>query len=159
MSAAAGRVFSRIPGTDTPSLDGQRYLQTGYSVVSEGLANAGWTSVTANNVPSQKNWTYAHTPYMYSHGERGGPMATYLETAMARNNFDLWLNTSVERIVRTAGHATGLNVIPTDDGGYNGTIQLTPVTGRVIVSSGAFGTAKLLFRSKSDKITSRIQDF
>lgn len=75
-------------------------------------------------------------------------MATYLETASARSNFDLWLNTSVERIVRTAGHATGLEVIATDNGGYNGTIQLTPTTGRVIISSGAFGTAKLLFRSK-----------
>jgi cellobiose dehydrogenase (acceptor) len=148
MAAAAGRVFSRIPGTDSPSMDGERYLQSGYGVVAEGLANAGWKSVTANNVPSQKNWTYAHTPYMYSNGERGGPMATYLETASARKNFDLWLNTSVERIVRTAGHATGLEVIATDNGGYNGTIQLTPTTGRVIISAGAFGTAKLLFRSK-----------
>lgn len=150
MAAAAGRVFSRIPGTDTPSLDGVRYLQTGFDVVSKGLNNAGWKSITANNVPSQKNRTYAHTPYMYSHGERGGPMATYLETASARSNFHLWLNTSVERIVRTAGHATGLEVIATDNGGYNGTIHLTPTTGRVIISSGAFGTAKLLFRSKYD---------
>jgi cellobiose dehydrogenase (acceptor) len=149
MAAAVGRVFTRIPGTDHPSLDGQLYLQTGFDVVSEGLAKAGWTSVTANNVPSQKNWTYAHTPYMYSNGERGGPMATYLETASARSNFNLWLNTSVERIVRIAGHATGLEVIATDNGGYNGTIQLTPTTGRVIVSAGAFGTTKLLFRSKS----------
>lgn len=77
-------------------------------------------------------------------------MATYLETATARSNFHMWLNTSVERIVRTAGHATGLKVIPTNNGGYNGTIQLTPVTGRVIISAGAFGTAKLLFRSKFD---------
>jgi cellobiose dehydrogenase (acceptor) len=150
MAAAAGRVFSRIPGTDHPSLDGQLYLQTGYGVVSQGLANAGWTNVVANTVPSQKNRTYAHTPYMYSHGERGGPMATYLQTAMARSNFHMWLNTSVERIVRTAGHATGLEVIPTNNGGYNGTIRLTPTTGRVIVSAGAFGTAKLLFRSKLD---------
>jgi cellobiose dehydrogenase (acceptor) len=104
--------------------------------------------VVANTVPSQKNRTYAHTPYMYSHGERGGPMATYLQTAMARSKFYMWLNTSVERIVRTAGHATGLEVIPTNNGGYNGTIRLTPTTGRVIVSAGAFGTAKLLFRSK-----------
>lgn len=147
MAASSQAVFSRIPGTDTPSLDGVRYLQTGYSVVAEGLALAGWESITANNVPSEKNRTYAHTPYMYSHAERGGPMATYLVTADARSNFDMWLNTSVERIVRSGGHATGLEVIPTNNGGYNGTIQLTPTTGRVIVSGGAFGTAKLLFRS------------
>lgn len=148
MESASSRVFSRIPGTDHPSMDGQRYLQTGFDVVSQGLSSAGWTSVTANEVPSQKNRTYAHTPYMYSNGERGGPMATYLVSAMARPNFDLWLNTSVERIVRTGGHATGLEVIPTQNGGYQGTIQLTPTTGRVIVSAGAFGTSKLLFRSK-----------
>lgn len=74
-------------------------------------------------------------------------MATYLVTANARSNFKMWLNTSVERIVRTGGHATGLNVVATHNGGYSGTVQLTPVTGRVIVSAGAFGTAKLLFRS------------
>ncbi|OBT67703.1 hypothetical protein VE03_03484 [Pseudogymnoascus sp. 23342-1-I1] len=138
MASASSRVFSRIPGTDHPSMDGQRYLQTGFDVITQGLSGAGWTSVTANDVPDQKNRTYAHTPYMYSNGERGGPMATYLVTAMKRPNFEMWLNTSVERIVRTGGHATGLDVIATQSGGY---------TGRVIVSSGAFGTAKLLFRS------------
>jgi cellobiose dehydrogenase (acceptor) len=116
-------------------------------VVAAGLTNAGWSQITANNVPSQKNRTFAHTPYMYINGERGGPLATYLVTASARSNFHLWLNTSVERIVRSGGHATGLNVVATNNGGYQGTVKLTPVTGRVILSAGAFGTPKLLFRS------------
>lgn len=128
-------------------MDGLRYIQSGFNIVREGLAQAGWDSVTANNVPDQKNQTYAHTPYMYSNGERGGPMATYLVTASARSNFHMWLNTSVERINRVGGHATSLNVIATNNGGRQGTVQLTPVTGRVIVAGGAFGTAKLLFRS------------
>ncbi|KAF4631847.1 cellobiose dehydrogenase [Cudoniella acicularis] len=147
MAAATERVFSRIPGTDHPSLDGKRYLQSGFDTVSKGLANANWTSVTANDVPGQKNRTYAHTPYMYAHGERGGPQATYLVTAMARKNFQMWLNTSVERINRVGGHATGLDVIAQNNGGRVGTVKLTPVTGRVIVAAGTFGTAKLLFRS------------
>ena len=148
MAPASSRVFSRIPGTDHPSMDGRRYLQTGFDLVSQALAGAGWTSVTANDVPDQKNRTYAHTPYMYSNGERGGPLATYLVTAMKRPNFEMWLNTSVERIVRTGGHATGLKVIATEHGGYSGLVQLTPTTGRVIVSAGAFGTTKLLYRSE-----------
>lgn len=83
---------------------------------------------------------------MFSNGERGGPMATYLVSANGRTNFHLWLNTSVERINRDGGHATGLNVIPTNNGGRFGTVPLAP-KGRVILSAGAFGTPKLLFRS------------
>jgi cellobiose dehydrogenase (acceptor) len=147
MVAATQRVFSRIPGTDLPSMDGKRYLLEGFNVVKTGLLGAGWKSVTANNVPAEKNRTFCHTPYMYANGERGGPQATYLVTAKGRPNFKLWLNTTVEKIHRIGGHATGLNVKPTNNGGYIGDIKLTPVTGRVIISAGAFGTPKLLFRS------------
>jgi cellobiose dehydrogenase (acceptor) len=148
MTTATSRVFSRIPGTDHPSKDGQLYLQSGYNVVSQGLSKAGWANVTANNVPSQKNRTFAHTPYMYINAERGGPMATYLVTANGRSNFHMWLNTSVERINRISGHATNLTVVATNNGGHSGVVPLTPVTGRVILAAGAFGTPKLLFRSK-----------
>lgn len=151
MAAAVSRVFKTIPGTDAPSMDGIRYLQEGYDVVTTGLANAGWKSVIANEVPDQKNRTYAHTPYMYINGERGGPLATYLVDAHSRSNFHMWLNTSVKRIVRVGGHATGLEVEATNNGGYAGTVNLTAITGRVIVSAGAFGTAKLLMRSKSER--------
>lgn len=152
MAAASARVFSRIPGTDHPSLDGQLYLQDGFEVISAGLTNAGWTSVTANNVPNQKNRTFAHAPYMSSHGERGGPLATYLVTANARSNFHMWLNTSVKRVIRDGGHAVGLEVEAYNNGGYAGTVNLTSITGRVILSAGAFGSAKLLFRCKSMRL-------
>ncbi|RDW73920.1 cellobiose dehydrogenase protein [Coleophoma crateriformis] len=147
MANASARVMSRIPGTDHPSLDGKLYMQEGFDVVSTGLGNAGWSNVTANNVPDQKNRTYAHTPYMYSHGERGGPMATYLVSANGRTNFHMWLNTSVKRVVRDNGHATGLEVEAFNNGGYAGVVNVTSTTGRVILSAGTFGTAKILFRS------------
>ncbi|ROW04606.1 hypothetical protein VPNG_07433 [Cytospora leucostoma] len=147
MAAATSRVFSRIPGTDHPSLDGQLYLQQGFDVITSGLGAAGWESVTANDVPDQKNHTYAHTEYMYSNGERGGPMATYLVTASARSNFELWTGTSVRRVVRQGGHVTGVEVEPYLSGGYAGVVNLTSVTGRVVLSAGTFGTAKLLMRS------------
>ena len=147
MTAATQAVFSRIPGTDHPSKDGVLYIPDGFDTLRYGLAAANWTSVTANSSPGQKNRTYAHTAYMYINAERGGPMATYLVTANGRSNFHMWLNTSVERINRAGGHAVSLNVIPTNNGGRIGRVNLTATTGRVIVSAGAFGTAKLLFRS------------
>ena len=148
MAAATQRVFNVIPGTAHPSKDGLIYLLDGYDIVAQGLKNAGWTNVTANSVPSEKNRTYSFTEYMYSNGERGGPLATYLVDAHSRPNFHMWMNTSVKRIVRNGGHATGLEVEATNNGGYAGTVNLTAITGRVIVSAGTFGTSKLLFRSK-----------
>ncbi|KAI1437222.1 fungal cellulose binding domain-containing protein [Xylaria sp. CBS 124048] len=144
---ATSRVFSRIPGTYTPSLDGKLYLTQGLDLISGGLGDAGWTSVDANDVPDEKNHTFTRTPYMYSHGERGGPMATYLVTANERSNFKLWLNTAVKRVVRTGGHITGIEVEAYGDGGYAGVVNVTSVTGRVILSAGTFGSAKLLMRS------------
>lgn len=147
MAAATKRVFSRIPGTDTPSMDGLRYYQEGENVIAGGLAQGGWTNVTANNVPGQKNRTFSHTPFMFSNGERGGPMATYLVTANARSNFGMWENTSVRRVIRQGGHITGVEVEPYASGGYTGIVNVTAVTGRVVLSAGTFGTTKILMRS------------
>ncbi|KAF2496966.1 cellobiose dehydrogenase [Lophium mytilinum] len=143
MSAATSRVFSRIPGTDHPSADGQLYLQQGYNVLSSALSAGGWKYVVPNDVPSSKDMVYGHTPYMFSHGERGGPMATYLVTASARSNFKLLMNTSVRRVIRTGGHVTGVEL----EKGACGTVNVTAGTGRVILSAGTFGSTKILYRS------------
>jgi cellobiose dehydrogenase (acceptor) len=143
MANTTSRVFSRIPGTDHSSTDGKRYLQDGFNVIMDGLTMSNWTYVTANDHPEQKNRTHPHV----FRWERGGPMATYLVSANGWTNFPLWLNTSVERINRIGGHATGLDVVATNNGGHVGTVSLTPTTGRVVVSAGTFGTSKLLFRS------------
>jgi cellobiose dehydrogenase (acceptor) len=129
-------------------MDGKAYLQQGYDVVSGGLKSAGWAQVDPYNNPDRKNRTYMHTPYMFSNAERGGPMATYLVSANGRSNFKLWMKTAVRRIVRKSGHVTGVEVEPYLAGGYSGTVNLTPVTGRVILSAGTFGSAKILLRSK-----------
>lgn len=129
-------------------MDGKLYYQQGFDVLSGGLKTAGWTEVTANDVPDEKNHTYSHTPFMFSGGERGGPMATYLVSASGRKNFNLWMNTAVKRVVRTGGHITGIEVEPFLDGGYTGVVNVTSVTGRVILSAGTFGSAKILLRSK-----------
>jgi len=147
MVGATNRVFSRIPGTDAPSMDGKRYLEQGENIIAGGLASAGWKKVTANNVPGEKNRTFSHTPYMFANGERGGPMATYLVSANARPNFHMWVNTTVKRVIRSAGHITGVEVEPYASGGYTGIVNVTSTTGRVILSAGTFGTSKILMRS------------
>ncbi|KAI9868586.1 MAG: hypothetical protein M1813_004436 [Trichoglossum hirsutum] len=145
---ATRRVFSRIPGTDHPSADGKLYLQQGYDDVGGALLNAGWANITANHLPNQKNRVFSHTPYMYSNGERGGPLTTYLISATERPNFKLWLNTDVTKVIRAGGHITGVQVKPFGNGGsHSGVVSVTPHTGRIVLSAGTFGTAKILMRS------------
>lgn len=148
MAAATERVFTKIPGTHVPSMDGQLYLQQGAGLLEWSLSQAGWKQETSNETPDQKTETrvYTNTTFMFSNGERGGPMATYLVDAMARSNFDLWTNTVVERVVRDGSKVTGLEIKSNGDGGHDGTVQISS-TGSVVLSAGAFGTPKLLFRS------------
>ena len=149
MKAATDRVFSRIPGTVRPSTDNVLYRDEGYKVLSGGLANAGWTGFdTPNDHPDQKNRTFGHTTFMFDHGERGGPMATYLVSAATRKSFTLWMETAAKRVIRSGGHVTGVEIECNGANGHAGTIQLTPNRGRVIISAGTFGTSKLLFRSE-----------
>ncbi|KAK4140930.1 cellobiose dehydrogenase [Dichotomopilus funicola] len=159
---ATERVFSRIPGTVAPSMDGERYLAQGFDMLSGSLVGAGWERLEVpNEEPGKKNRTVGPSTFMYAGGERSGPLATYLVSAVGRTpgggdgqdggggSLTLWMNTTVKRVVREWGHATGVEVECSGKGGFgrNGTVALTPGTGRVVVSAGAFGTAKLLFRS------------
>ena len=145
MQAAVDKVFQRIPGTMYPSMDGKLYLPQGYNMLSAGLAQGGWTSIVANTDNDKRNKTFSHTTYYFSNGERGGPMATYLLTASQRKNFAFWTNAGVKRVVRKGSQVTGVEV---ECGGTSGTVNLNP-NGRVIISAGTFGSAKILWRSKS----------
>lgn len=73
-------------------------------------------------------------------------MATYLRSAKKRKNFKLILNTSVERVIRKGGKATGVELAPYKEGGVKGTVSVNS-KGKIILAAGAFGTAKILLRS------------
>lgn len=129
-------------------MDKQLYLHQGYDVLTSGLSKSGWEYVVGNDSPDRKNRTFGHGQFMFSGGQRSGPLATYLASAAARRDvFSLWTDTAVDRIVRKGAHASGVEVSCSAGSGYSGTVNLTPGKGRVIVSAGAFGTPKLLFRS------------
>ncbi|KAK7980365.1 hypothetical protein PG990_003226 [Apiospora arundinis] len=142
MRDAIERAFTRMPATDRPSPDGILYSPEGYNVVSAALAKAGWSNVTANEAPDEKNRTFSYANYHYRFGYRNGPMDTYLKTASARPNFVLRTDTSVRRVIRDGGRATGVEIE-----GSGGVINVTPGTGRVVLSAGYFGTPKILLRS------------
>lgn len=74
-------------------------------------------------------------------------MATYLVTANKRKNFRMHLNTTVTRVIRSSGIATGVEVEATTPDGVTGIFNVTPKTGRVILSAGVFGSFKILLRS------------
>ncbi|KAL3469191.1 hypothetical protein BJX99DRAFT_265413, partial [Aspergillus californicus] len=146
VQSSVDKVFTRIPGTITPSTDNFLYLAEGPSVIMNGLLSSGWKMSSFNDSPEEKYQSVGYSPYMFSNGQRNGLMATYLATANDRSNFDMWVNTTVRRVVREGSTVTGVEVQPFLEGGYEGTVDLTS-TGRVILSAGAFGTPKILFRS------------
>ncbi|EEB87717.1 hypothetical protein MPER_14837, partial [Moniliophthora perniciosa FA553] len=78
-------------------------------------------------------------------GKRGGPVASYLRTAKARDNFKLQLYTMVTGLTRDGSTITGVR---TNDSSL-GPDSVVPLTenGRVILSAGSFGTPRILYQS------------
>ena len=149
LKSATDRVFSRIPGTTRPSMDGELYMHQGVDVLSGALKSAGWEEIPEpNQAPTKKNHTFGSTTYMFADGERGGPLATYLVSASDRDNFKLLTGLRVRRALRDGGHITALELDCLAEEGGLGAIPLTPDTGRAIFAAGTFGSAKLLLRSE-----------
>ncbi|KAH7121263.1 hypothetical protein B0J11DRAFT_616620 [Dendryphion nanum] len=144
-------VWSRIPGTQVPGRDGKLYLQQGFDTLSKGLEAAGFKYVVPNDHPDEKNHTYGRSTFFLENAERHGPLRTYLVTAAKRDNFKLYTGTNARRLQRTGGKITGVELECYRNGsraaGHYGTVNVTPGTGRVILSAGTFGSPKLLFRS------------
>jgi cellobiose dehydrogenase (acceptor) len=150
MSSAIRKVSARLPWTDTPSMDGKRYLSNGSAVAISTLTNASipghYRLITANE-DSDRNRTTSHAAFFFQNGEKAGPMATYLVAASQRTNFKLVMNTTVTRVLRDGDNAIGVEVESSGSGGLSGTVSLTPKTGRVVLAAGVFNTFKILLRS------------
>ncbi|KAJ7363784.1 cellobiose dehydrogenase [Mycena albidolilacea] len=135
---------ARLPPTDAPSTDGKRYLEEVSNVVAQLLIPQGYRNVTINNSPNDKDHIYGYSAYDFVKGKRGGPVATYLQTSLARKNFQLKLNTYVWNVIRNGSQITGVKT--NDTGVQDGIYPLKP-GGRVILSAGTYGSARILFRS------------
>ncbi|KAJ7055854.1 the flavin domain of cellobiose dehydrogenase [Mycena amicta] len=144
----SAKVAARLPSTDHPSTDGKRYLEQSSSVMGQLLDSQGYKQTTVNADPNAKEHVYGFSSYDFLNGKRAGPVATYLQTALSRTSqglFTLKLYTPVTAVVRNGGTITGVQTNDTSLGPH-GVAQLAP-GGRVILSSGAFGTSRILFQS------------
>ncbi|KAF9004636.1 hypothetical protein BDQ17DRAFT_1390151 [Cyathus striatus] len=139
------KLKARLPSTDSPSTDGKRYLEQSFNVTSQLLNLQGYRQVTINDVPDQKDHVYGYSAYDFLNGRRGGPVATYFQTAKARSNFVYKQYTQVLNVIRNGAQITGVQTNDTSVG-PNGVIPLTS-KGRVVLSAGSFGTPRILFRS------------
>ncbi|CAE7142076.1 unnamed protein product, partial [Rhizoctonia solani] len=140
------KLHQRLPSTDIPSTDGKRYLTQVHDVFKGVLDAQGYQSVTVNNQRNKKDRVYGYSAFSSQRGIRTGPMGTYLQTALARPNFQLLTYTKVLAVARNGSTITGVYTNNTEVGS-NGLIRINPNRGRVILSAGAFGSARLLFQS------------
>lgn len=146
VAASIERLYARQPADSSPSMDGKFYAQTGHEAARTWLVDgAGYSEVNINERADDKTKVFGRSEYDYNNGQRGGPVTTYLQTALARDNFRLQSNVTVLRAARSGSTATG--VVATVDG-TEVTINLTtPDTGRVVFSGGAIFSPSLLMHS------------
>ena len=149
MQTAIQRVRAKQPFTDNPSEDGKRYLQSGYEAAKQWLVDgAGYTEVGLNDGPENhsKSKVFGHPVYNYESGQRSGPVKTYLQTALERENFSLMTGVRVLRVARNGDTASGVEVQRNNP--VNGTLEYCIKDGgRVILSAGAMLSPQILMWS------------
>jgi cellobiose dehydrogenase (acceptor) len=138
------RLLERQPPVTTYSPDGKFYWQTGYEAAENWLVNsAGFANVSLDEEPNDKDHVFGRPVYNYKNGQRGGPATTYLQTALARDNFHLQTGARVKYINRTGGVASSVIV---EVGGLPVEVMLS-AGGRVVISAGALVSPALLMYS------------
>ncbi|EMD66193.1 cellobiose dehydrogenase [Bipolaris sorokiniana ND90Pr] len=153
MQGAIQKVRETQPSTDSPSLDGQRYLQSGYETAKKWLVDgAGYADVGLNDGPSEHSKTkvFGHPIWNYEGGQRSGPVKTYLQQALKRSNFAFRTGTKVLRVRRDGDIATGVDV---EFEGTNHTSICLKQGGVVISSAGALLSPQLLMWSGIGNVT------
>ncbi|PSR75747.1 cellobiose dehydrogenase-like protein [Coniella lustricola] len=146
VAPAIKRLYQRQPYVQTTSQDDQFYEQSGYDAARKWLVDgAGYTEIDINAQADRKSAVFGHAEYDYNNGQRGGPATTYLQTALARSNFQLQSNVTVLRAVRSGSRVTG--VLATVDGYAADVVIKLTAAGRVIFSGGAIFSPSLLMHS------------
>lgn len=138
------RLYATQPSSDITSDNDMLYEQTGYTAAKNWLVTgAGFSEVAINADAANKTKVFGHPIYDYKNGQRGGPVISYLQTALTRSNFHLQSGVWVNRVLRTGSVATG---VLANSSGVLSTISLA-AKGRVIISNGALKSPELLMKS------------
>ncbi|KAF2227104.1 hypothetical protein BDZ85DRAFT_58482 [Elsinoe ampelina] len=141
VDASIRRLYGRQPSVQ---VDAPSNVESSFDAVKTWLVDgAGYSETIFNDSPDQKEAVFGRPSYNYKNGQRGGPVTTYLQSALQRPNFSLQSNVTVKRAARSGSKATG--VLVTADGN-EATINLTP-NGRIIFSGGAIASPALLMKS------------
>ncbi|KAF1914476.1 hypothetical protein BDU57DRAFT_519493 [Ampelomyces quisqualis] len=150
MQSAINKVRSKQPSTDNPSKDGQRYLQSGYEVAKQWLVyGAGYTEVGLNDEPENHTKTkkFGHPVYNYEDGQRSGPVKTYLQSALKRDNFSFKTGARALRVRREGDLATGVEVLLNGAATNCTVVYRIKEGGKIISSAGAMLSPQLLMWS------------
>ncbi|KAH7407081.1 hypothetical protein DE146DRAFT_786844 [Phaeosphaeria sp. MPI-PUGE-AT-0046c] len=146
MQSAISKVYAKQPSTDDPSQDGIRYLQSGFEAAKQWLVDgAGYTEVGLNDGPATHTKTkrFGHPIWNYEGGQRSGPVKTWLQSALQRENFSFMTGAKVLRVSRDGDIAKGVEVRSA-----NGTVEYcVKEGGQVILSAGAMLSPQLLMWS------------
>ncbi|KAL7622811.1 hypothetical protein AAE478_006490 [Parahypoxylon ruwenzoriense] len=144
VSGATQRLLDTQPSVTSYSLDGQFYMQSGYEEARKWLVDAaGFSDVSFNEEPDNKDRVFGRPIYNYINGQRGGPTRTYLQDALKRRNFRLQTGVRVKRINHINGVASGITV------SIDSLLVKVPLSrgGRIILSAGAIASPGLLMHS------------
>merc|ERR1711939_679401 len=112
MKNVTKRLYATQPPTNLTSQDGIRYLQSGYDAAKKWLVNGlGFADVAINAKANNKTEVFGYPIFDYANGQRGGPVVTYLQTALKRCNFHLQSGTLAVRVERTGCKASGVSLL------------------------------------------------
>lgn len=148
------KVMAEMSITSLPSTEGQHHLpDAGANYMRSVFEELGFQDPQdanqATTTPEHpRNASFGIPTVTSVRGERQSTASKYLPEAIARPNFKLRTQVEVAKILHTQGSAVGIAVKDTATG-RSETIRMKQ-GGRIVMSSGAFGTPRVLLASGLD---------
>eukprot|EP00756_Hemistasia_phaeocysticola_P054898 Hpha_TRINITY_DN30815_c0_g1::TRINITY_DN30815_c0_g1_i1::g.155647::m.155647 len=137
--------------SETPSPDGKHYNNDGFDIAEAGFKRAGGRNVSSmGNLQGLGGLYYSRPSYVTDgNGGRSGSSAYLSRVLDGRGlpkvkNFFIMPNTTVSQVKLERGQAVGVEY---ESEAYGSSVLPLNPGGRVVLSAGAMGTARLLYLS------------